>query len=71
MLSIVTPVLNGIKFIQNNIESIQKLSINYEHIIVDGGSTDGTVELVSKYPHIKLLHQNDKTGMYGAIHQGF
>ena len=71
MLSIVTPVLNGIKFIQNNIESIQKLSIDYEHIIVDGGSTDGTVELVSKYPHIKLLHQNNKTGMYGAIHQGF
>ena len=71
MLSIVTPVLNGIKFIQNNIESIQELSIEHEHIIVDGGSTDGTIEFVEKYPHIILLHQKDKTGMYGAIHQGF
>ncbi|MDN3643789.1 glycosyltransferase [Lutimonas halocynthiae] len=71
MLSIVTPVLNGRKFIQNNIESIQKLSIPYEHIVVDGGSIDGTIEYVSQFPHIKLLHQLENNGMYGAIHQGF
>ena len=71
MLSIITPVLNGRKFIQNNIESIQKLTIPYEHIVVDGGSTDGTIEYVSQFPHIKLLHQQENSGMYGAIHQGF
>tara|TARA_R110001583_G_scaffold56717_1_gene170924 strand:+ start:14171 stop:14920 length:750 start_codon:yes stop_codon:yes gene_type:complete len=71
MLSIITPVLNGRKYIQHTIESIQKLSIPYEHIVVDGGSTDGTIEYVDQFPHIKLLHQNEKTGMYGAIHQGF
>lgn len=71
MLSIITPVLNGSKFIQKNIESIQKLTIPYEHIIVDGGSTDGTLDYIKKYDNIILLHQNDETGMYGAIHQGF
>ena len=71
MLSIITPVLNGRKYIQYTIESIQELNIPYEHIIVDGGSTDGTIEFASQYQHIKLLHQKDKTGMYGAIHEGF
>jgi glycosyltransferase involved in cell wall biosynthesis len=71
MLTIVTPVLNGRKFIQNNIESIQKLRIPFEHIVVDGGSSDGTIEIVKRFPHIKLLHQTKKTGMYGGINQGF
>lgn len=50
---------------------IQKLSIPFEHIIVDGGSIDNSIDIIAKYPHIKLLHQEEKTGMYGAIHQGF
>ena len=71
MLSIITPVLDGEKYIKKNIESIQKLKIPNEHIIVDGGSTDRTIEIISKYKNIKLIHQNEKTGMYGAINQGF
>jgi glycosyltransferase involved in cell wall biosynthesis len=71
MLTIVTPNLNNAKYLEDNILSIQKLSIPFEHIIVDGGSTDGSIEVVAKYPHVKLLHQTEKTGMYGAIAQGF
>jgi len=71
MLSIVTPVLNGARFIERNILAIKQLNIPFEHIIVDGGSTDTTLEIISKYKHIKLLHQEEATGMYGAIHQGF
>ena len=71
MLSIITPVFNGAKFIENNIQSIKKLQIPFEHIIVDGGSFDGTLDILSKYPHLKILHQKEKTGMYGAIHEGF
>jgi glycosyltransferase involved in cell wall biosynthesis len=71
MLTIVTPNLNNALYLEDNILSIKKLSIPFEHIIVDGGSTDGSLEIISKYSHIKLLHQIEKTGMYGAINQGF
>ena len=70
MISIITPVLNGVEFIERNIQEIMKLSLQYEHIIVDGGSIDGTLEIVKKYPHLILVNQNNKDGMYGAIHQG-
>lgn len=70
MISIITPVLNGASFIEENIKSVSKLTIPFEHIIVDGGSTDGTHEIVRKYPYIKLINQKNKDGMYGAIHQG-
>jgi glycosyltransferase involved in cell wall biosynthesis len=70
MLSIITPNLNNAKYLEGNIISINKLIIPFEHIIVDGGSTDGSLEIISKYPHVKLLRQKEKTGMYGAIDQG-
>jgi glycosyltransferase involved in cell wall biosynthesis len=71
MLSIVTPVLNGARFIEANIKSIISLDIPYEHIIVDGGSNDGTLEIISKYSHIKLMKEKSRMGMYSAIYQGF
>lgn len=71
MLSIVTPILNGEDFIESNIKSILQLEIPFEHIIVDGGSKDKTLDIIEKYDHIKLVHQTENTGMYGAIHMGF
>ena len=43
---------------------------NWEHIIVDGGSTDGTLEILKKYPHVKWVSEPDR-GMYDAINKGF
>lgn len=70
MLSIITPNLNNGEYLEANIISIQGLLIPFEHIVVDGGSTDNSLEILSKYPHVKVLHQTEKTGMYGALHQG-
>jgi glycosyltransferase involved in cell wall biosynthesis len=70
MLSIITPVLNGEAYIEENILSVRRLSIPHEHIIVDGGSTDSTLEIIAKYPKLTLLNQKERSGMYGAIHQG-
>ena len=71
MLSIITPVLNGLKFIENNINAISRLDIPHEHIIVDGGSTDGTLDIIDNYSDIILIHQTENTGMYGAVSLGF
>ena len=67
ILSIITPVLNGERFIRKNIESVQNLTIPHEHIIVEGGSTDSTVEILKEYPHLKVINQRERNGMYGAI----
>ena len=71
MLSIITPVFNGARFIRENIISISQLKIPHEHIIVDGGSTDGTLDIIKDYPDLIVLHQTDKKGMYKAIDMGF
>jgi glycosyltransferase involved in cell wall biosynthesis len=71
MITIVTPTLNSVAFIEKNITSIASLEIPFQHIIVDGGSTDGTLEVLNKYPHLIILHQTEKLGMYHAIDLGF
>jgi glycosyltransferase involved in cell wall biosynthesis len=70
LLSIITPSLNRADMIVTAIESV--LAQNYphfEHIIVDGVSTDGTLELLKRYPHLKVLVGHDK-GMYDALNRG-
>lgn len=71
ILTIITPVLNGARFIENNLKSIAELDIPVEHIVVDGGSTDGTKEIIKKYNNVTLIDEQGKDGMYAAIHQGF
>jgi glycosyltransferase involved in cell wall biosynthesis len=71
MISIITPVLNGETFIEKNILSISQLKLQYEHIIVDGGSTDNTINIIKKYSNIKLINQETNNGMYDAIRIGF
>ena len=72
-LSIVTPTLNAAEFVEKNIESIDKLDIDIEHILVDGGSTDGTLEIIEKSlsDRRELIHQKDNKGMYSALQMGF
>lgn len=49
-VTIITPVLNGSKYLELSIQSILMQSYpNTEHVFADGGSTDGTVEILSKY----------------------
>lgn len=69
-LSIVTPCLNAAPFIEEAIRSV--LDQDYadvEHIVVDGGSTDGTLEVVARYPHLKVIEQRDNC-LYEALNHG-
>ncbi len=73
-ISIVTPVYNGGKYLEKCITSIIDQNYeNYEHIIVDGGSTDNTLDIIrsyeGKYP-MRYISEPDR-GMYDAIKKGF
>ena len=70
LISIITPCYNRVDFIADAIESV--LAQNYsnlEHIIIDGGSTDGTLDVLSRYPHLRVVSEPDN-GMYDAINKG-
>jgi glycosyltransferase involved in cell wall biosynthesis len=72
-ISIITPVFNGEEYIESTIQSVISQTYNdIEYIIVDGGSTDRTKEIIEKYRSkvSKIIYQNDNT-MYEAIETGF
>ena len=53
--SIITPVLNGEKHIKRNIDSLKNQTFkNYEHIIIDGKSTDKTLQIIKKNKSKKI-----------------
>jgi glycosyltransferase involved in cell wall biosynthesis len=73
-VSVITPTYNGIRFIDaciNNV--IAQGSVVLEHLILDGGSTDGTVErineLCSVYPHLRFFPGPDR-GQSHALNKG-
>jgi len=41
----------------------------FEHIVMDGGSTDGTLELLASYPHLRVVSRPDQ-GLYDALNKG-
>jgi len=71
LFSIITPVLNNKNGLLKTIESIKKQSLpNYEHIVIDGGSTDGTLEVIKNEKNItEWISEKDK-GIYDAINKG-
>ncbi|MCF7939491.1 MAG: glycosyltransferase [Spirochaetales bacterium] len=70
-VSVITAVRNDVRII-NAIRSVaQQKSVMLEHIIVDGASNDGTLELITQQenPNIKLISEPDM-GIYDAFNKG-
>jgi len=69
-ISVVTPSLNQGRFIRDTIESVLSQNYNnFEHIIVDGGSTDDTLNILKEYSHLNWISEKDK-GASNAINKG-
>lgn len=69
-ISILTPSYNQGNYIEENIQAVLNQDyLNFEHIIIDGGSTDGTVEILKKYPHLKWVSERDD-GQSDALNKG-
>ncbi len=70
-ISIITPSYNQGNFIEDTIKSvIQQDYPNFEHIIIDGGSTDNTLDILKRYPHLRWISEKD-SGQSEAINKGF
>lgn len=74
MISIITPVYNGEKYIEACIKAVINQNCpDVEHIIVDGASTDKTVEIIKLYadiyPHIRWISEKDN-GQSDAMNKG-
>ena len=72
LVSIVTPVFNMASFVEETIQSV--LSQDYpriEYIVMDGGSTDGTLDILSKYRDQALIVSARDDGAADAVNRGF
>jgi glycosyltransferase involved in cell wall biosynthesis len=72
VLSIVTPVYNSARFLPHALDSIARIETQHEHIVIDGGSSDGTVELLRarEDPSLTWVSEPDR-GQTHAVNKGF
>jgi glycosyltransferase involved in cell wall biosynthesis len=70
LISVITPSFNRVDMIGQAIGSVMDQNfLPVEHIIVDGGSTDGTLELLAQFPHLIVISEPDHS-MYDALNKG-
>jgi len=71
-ISIITVVFNGQSLIERTIKSVLNQSYkNIEYIVIDGLSSDGTIDVIEKYKSsISTFLSEQDTGIYDAMKKG-
>jgi glycosyltransferase involved in cell wall biosynthesis len=69
--SIITPVYNGEKYIEETIQSVLKAAkaFSYEYLVIDDGSTDNTKDILSKYLNQIVYVKQENSGQSAAINR--
>lgn len=72
-LAIVTPSYNQAEYLEECIDSVLSQGYpNLEYVVMDGGSTDGSVEIIKRYEaHLTYWQSCPDGGQYAAINAGF
>jgi len=69
-ITVLTPCLNGARHIGEAADSVQRQRYpDLEHIVLDAGSTDGTLEILGRYPALKVVSEPDE-GAHDAMNKG-
>jgi glycosyltransferase involved in cell wall biosynthesis len=69
-ISVVTPSFNSVATIAGTLQSVLSQDYaNWEHIVVDGGSTDGTRAVLERHPRLTWVSEKDE-GHYHAMNKG-
>jgi glycosyltransferase involved in cell wall biosynthesis len=70
-VSVVTPSLNMVSYLERCAASVaDQVGVRAEHLVMDGGSCDGTIEWLGAHPSLVSEVRSDN-GMYDAVNRGF
>jgi glycosyltransferase involved in cell wall biosynthesis len=69
-ITIITATFNSASTIQDCLQSVSSQTCQAQHIMIDGGSTDETLQIVKSYPHITTLVSEPDNGIYDAMNKG-
>jgi glycosyltransferase len=71
VISIITACYNSSRTIEDTLRSVQEQTYRHvEHLVIDGASTDRTLELVNKYAHVAQCVSARDRGIYDAMNKG-
>jgi glycosyltransferase involved in cell wall biosynthesis len=73
LVSIVTPTLDAVPWLERMLESVAAQRVaRIEHVVIDGGSTDGTLDLLDRHrDRLAHVESGADRGMYDALDRGF
>ncbi len=72
LFTVITPTLNCVAYLPRNIASVRSQGLmpdEWEHWVIDGGSTDGTQAYLAETPHLHWLSEPDR-GLSDAVNKG-
>ncbi|HUR09938.1 MAG TPA: glycosyltransferase family 2 protein [Flavitalea sp.] len=70
-ISIITATFNSAATVNDTLQSVSMQNYHdVEHIIVDGGSSDGTLRLARSFPHLSSIISEKDEGIYDAMNKG-
>jgi len=70
LVSILTPSFNQARWLPDNLESVRRQTYpNVEHVVMDGGSTDGSVDVLSSAPGRVVWRSEPDSGQSDALNK--